>query len=117
MKKNLFIFLSVAVLFSSGCADMEVPGPRQVLTNPIGTSAVKIGMSKAQVLQIYGEPNFKAEAVSDEWEGLREEWFYNARLSALPVGAGYLTNNVYLYFDGNSLTKISERSLGKSSEE
>jgi hypothetical protein len=73
-------------------------------------------MTKAQVVEIYGEPDVKADTVSDKWGGMREEWVYRARYSALPVSAGYLSEDLYLYFDGENVTNISKEPLGKQKE-
>ncbi|MBF0216454.1 MAG: hypothetical protein HQL30_05615 [Candidatus Omnitrophica bacterium] len=99
-------------LFLFGCAGIDVPNPGQIVKNPIGPSAVKIGMTKAEVSSIYGEPDYKDSVTSNAWTGERDEWFYKARISPLPVGADYLAEDLYLYFDGVSLTKISKTHLG-----
>jgi hypothetical protein len=99
--------------FLFGCAGIDVPNPGQLVKNPIGPSSVKIGMTKAEVSSIYGEPDYKDTVTSDEWTGERDEWFYKARVTPLPVGADYLAEDMFLYFDGVSLTKISKTHLGK----
>ena len=107
----LLVLISVAAV---GCADIEVPRPDKIMRNPIGFDAAKRGMPKGEVQQIYGEADIVTHAVvSEGWEGVREEWFYRARVSALPVNAGYLAEDLYLYFDGNSLTKISRSPMGR----
>lgn len=108
--------LIVIVLFSSaltGCSDMPVPKADNILTS---STSIKIGMSKDQVTSVYGEPDSKRMVVAKEWGGYREEWFYKARYSGLPVGTDYLVNDVFLYFDGENLTNISQKPLGKSEE-
>lgn len=105
----LILFLSVIV---TGCADIETPSPAEILKNPIGSGSVKIGMTKSQVVSLYGEPDLKNIVTSKEWGGAREEWLYRGRYTAIPISAGYLSKDVYLYFDGNSLTKISKDPLG-----
>ncbi len=111
-----FMLLFVSVLFFYGCAELGVSTPAKIISNPIGSSSVKIGMSKNQVESIYGMSNFKGMVYSDEWEAPREEWVYRAQINILPINAGYLSEDVYLYFDGNSLTKISDSPLGSSEE-
>ena len=111
------LILLAAFIFCAGCADMDVPQPMDIVRNPIGSDSAKIGMSRTEVLGIYGEPDSRTMVNSDDWEGGREEWFYAARISALPVNAGYLSEDLYLYFDGNSLTNVSNRSIGMSSKE
>ncbi|MFH1411169.1 MAG: outer membrane protein assembly factor BamE [Candidatus Omnitrophota bacterium] len=100
---------------SAGCAEMEMPGTAEILRDPLGKGTVTVGMTKEQVVLVYGDPDIKQTVTSDAWGGSREEWFYKARYSALPVNAGYLSKDLYLYFDGDSLTNISVDPLGRSS--
>lgn len=105
-----FVFLCI---FLSGCADIEIPKGEQFLKDPIGEGSLRIGMTKDQVVSVYGEPDFKGPVSSEEWNQPREEWVYSATASTLPVGAGYLSEDLYLYFDGENLTNISRKPLGK----
>ena len=115
--KFIKLFVLALVCFNlTGCADIEVPKAENILKNPLGETSVKLGMTKGEVLDIYGEPTSKDIVVSSEWKGEREEWYYRARYGALPVGAGYLAEDLYLYFDGENLTNISRTKLGQSSE-
>jgi hypothetical protein len=113
--------LLVAIMFlaiAAGCADIEVPDPGKIIRNPIGPDSIKIGMSRSEVLTLDREPDAKTySVVSDSWEGTREEWFYNARMSALPVNSEYLSEDQYLYFDGSILTKISRSPMGGIKDE
>ncbi|HNX90922.1 MAG TPA: hypothetical protein PKY78_07555 [Candidatus Omnitrophota bacterium] len=116
--RNLFLLaLSLTVVMFSvvGCSTLDsVPMPDQVIShNPAGSSSIKVGMTKAEVKARYGAPDSDTMVVSDQWEGSREEWFYRGRMD-LPIGADYLANDVYLYFDGNNLTNISEKPMGKA---
>ena len=115
--RNLKLFVLALVCFNLiGCADIEVPKAERILKNPMGEAYLKLGMTKAQVIDIYSEPTSKNVVVSSEWKGDREEWYYKAKYSALVVGAGYLTEDLYLYFDGDNLTNISRSKLGQSPE-
>ena len=105
-----FVFLCILL---AGCADIEVPQGERFLKDPAGEGSLKTGMTKAQVVSVYGEPDIKGTVISDEWNEPREEWIYNATASVLPVGAGYLSEDLYLYFDGKNLTNISRKPLGK----
>ena len=117
MKKDLFLFLLiVSFILSAGCADVEIPGAGQILKHPLGPGSVKVGMKKDKVVDIYGEPDITDTVTSDYWVGTREEWIYRADLSTLPVGAGYLGQDLYLYFDGDNVTNIGNKSLGKESK-
>ncbi len=107
----------VLLLFISGCAGVEVPRTEDFLRQPLGKGGLTLGMSQAQVLEKYGPPDIKSQAVSPGWRSSREEWVYGARYSGLPVGVGYLAEDLYLYFDGDNLTNISNRPLGVDPEE
>lgn len=116
---NSYRFLAVICVLSflfSGCADMETPKADEILASPLGGGSVKLGMSQERVASIYGDPDSKRIVESSEWGGTREEWFYSGRYSALPVSAGYLSKDLYLYFDGDSLTNISNTPIGKQAK-
>jgi hypothetical protein len=98
----------------SGCAGMSAQDTDEILKQPLGSGGLSTGMSRTQVVEKYGEPDIKGEVHSSGWGSPREEWFYRARYSLLPVNAGYLSDDLYLYFDGDSLTNISKRPLGSS---
>jgi outer membrane protein assembly factor BamE (lipoprotein component of BamABCDE complex) len=105
----IVIALSIGIFY--GCADMDAPNPGQILANPLGAGSVKVGMTRNEVLSIYGDPDRKETVTSDEWSGEREEWFYNAEYTALPVNAGFLAKNLYIYFDGDNVTNIRNTPL------
>jgi len=96
---------------------MDIPNPIDVLKDPFVAGGLTKGMSKPEVLSKYGEPNVKTVVSSSEWGGQREEWLYKANYSVLPVNAGYLSEDLYLYFDGDNLTNISKKPLGKHVKE
>lgn len=116
MNKYLLIGIGLLCLVVSGCADVEIPSAKEMIKNPLGSGSVKIGMIKAQVVEIYGDPSIKGTVTSGKWNEPREEWIYRADISALPVGAGHLSEDLYLYFDGENLTNISNKPLGKETE-
>ncbi|MFQ5952007.1 MAG: outer membrane protein assembly factor BamE, partial [Candidatus Omnitrophota bacterium] len=99
----------------AGCADIEIPKTSQLIKNPL-PNTVRVGMTKDQVVDIYGDPNIKDTVVSDKWAGTREEWIYKAEMSALPVSTNYLGEDLYLYFDGDNLTNVSKEPLGKEAK-
>jgi hypothetical protein len=118
LNKTILLLAVISFLFVSGCADVEIPKTKELLSRPTGPGgSVKIGMTKDKVVDVYGEPNLKNTVVADKWGGSREEWIYKAEFSAFPVSAGYLGEDMYIYFDGNNVTDISSRPLGKESED
>lgn len=107
------ITLFLVSTFCLGCAGVDIPKTAELIKEPLGKGSVKVGMTKDQVVSVYGEADITRSVSSDEWKGEREEWFYRGRYSALPINAGYLSSDLYLYFDGENLTNISDRPLGK----
>lgn len=93
---------------------MTIPKPVEILEKPLGNGSIRIGMTKEQVIAQYGDADIKNMVISDDWSRAREEWVYTGRYTMLPVSAGYLSKDLYLYFDGENLTNISEKSLGKT---
>ncbi|MFH1665743.1 MAG: hypothetical protein ABIA77_06335 [Candidatus Omnitrophota bacterium] len=73
-------------------------------------------MTKNEALTVYGPPDMKRTVSSSEWNRDREEWVFRGRYTVLPVNAGHLSSDLYLYFDGENLTNISKQPLGKSPE-
>ncbi|MDP8257987.1 MAG: hypothetical protein P9L90_00990 [Candidatus Aadella gelida] len=110
---NFLTVIAIMAVICSGCAEVDVPRTSDLFEDPLGKGSVKIGMTQDQVISIYGVADTKRTVVSGEWNGKREEWFYEARYSALPVNAGYLAKDIYLYFDGKNLTNISGSLMGK----
>lgn len=106
-----FVF---SVFVFSGCADIQTPTAREIMSNPFGERAVRLGMTRDEVLSIYGDPNSKKKISYHQWSSEREEWFYRGAYDGLPVGGGYLKENLYLYFDGDHLTNISREPLARA---
>lgn len=102
------MFLAFALVLSLvGCAGITPPTPRELLTKPLGTESIKVGMLKGRVKELWGAPNQINPA--EDTEGLKsakEEWVYIGRYSSLPIDAGYLSKTKKLYFDGENLRKI-----------
>jgi len=114
------LFLAFILFLSmSGCSLVEtIPTPEYIIQRPIGTSSVKIGMTKDEVREIWGKP-YQINFVEDKekWGGAREEWVYGAFTSGIPIDAGYLTRGQKLYFDGESLTNMVEAKEEKKEKE
>lgn len=103
------------LFFISGCTEVDLPTPEDVIKRPLGTESVKLGMTKEQVVDLWGEPdNVKYQEIDESGDiRSRELWIYKGRYSQIPVDAGYLSKSKYLYFDGKNLAKISEVELIK----
>ena len=108
---TIMLFLATVLFLSlGGCTLVEtIPTPEYIIQRPIGTSSVKIGMSKNEVTALWGKPD-QINLVEDKelWGGKREEWVYGATTSVIPIDAGYLSRTQKLYFDGENLTNIIE---------
>lgn len=103
------LFALVLVSFLIGCADIAPPTPSYILKRPLGTDRIKPGMTKAEVKELWGEPDQVNQVKDDErWGGEREEWVYVGSYSDIPVQSGYLFKTRKLYFDGENLTNITE---------
>lgn len=113
LSTNLFV---VIVLLLAGCSGFESPDTDTILKAPFGSGGLNPGMTRSQVLERYGEPDLKSDVTSDAWKGTREEWYYCARYDSIPVNAGYLSQDLYLYFDGDNLTNTSKKELGEKKE-
>ncbi|MFC1577057.1 outer membrane protein assembly factor BamE [Candidatus Omnitrophota bacterium] len=112
MKLHNYIICGLLALFlaGGGCAGIEPPTPDEVLRHPLGTDTIKVGMTKNQVREIWGEPDEVNDIDNDKrWKGPREEWVYRGQYSAIPFDAGYLSKTKHLYFDGNNLTNIAAK--------
>ncbi len=112
------ISLVVLCLFLAGCAEIGVSNTDNVMTVPVGGGGLREGMRASEVVAQYGEPDMKRTVRSDEWGGTREEWYYRARYDTIiPANMGYFSQDLYLYFDGDNLTKISKRPVGTEEDE
>ena len=111
--KKFTLLLAIIVVAAAlyGCADMETTTPMQVLENPFGVGGVKKGMTKDEIRERFGDPTAKSEVVSDEWGGSREEWFYAEEDDIIPIKAGYINRDLYIYFDGDSVTNVSSEPI------
>lgn len=114
MKNFLIIMAAVSFILAAGCADVKAPTPKEMITEPLGATQVKVGMSRSEVESLLGDPDIKQAVTSKMWSGQRVEWFYKGRYTSLPVGADYLSEDLYLYFDGDNLTNISRKPLGRA---
>ncbi|MFA5165189.1 MAG: hypothetical protein WC481_06470 [Candidatus Omnitrophota bacterium] len=92
----------------SGCAGIEPPSVEQIVKHPFGTSMLRAGLTKDQVIAQWGEPDLKEFDDTGKWGNSKERWTYYGRYNDLPVDEGYLTNTQYLYFDGKYLVRYNE---------
>jgi hypothetical protein len=103
MKKAIFLSLSLFILFVSGCETLPPPTPQQIITNPLGTTPLRRGMTKEEIVALWGQPNKIVKKGRDELGVPKEEWIYDARYPAVPVDYNYLSKTKKLFFEGNNL--------------
>jgi hypothetical protein len=116
MNTSKVILVFALVISLAGCAGVQGSQTDEVLRQPLGSGGLSLGMTRSQVAEKYGQPDMKGMVSSSEWKSQREEWVYSARYSSLPFNAGYLSDDLYLYFDGDNLTNISKSPLGADTE-
>lgn len=115
LRRNSFSLAAKIALLASfipalcGCSTLAIPTPEQIVSKPLGTESVRVGMSKDQVASIWGRPDHISTVENKQkWSSPREVWTYTAHYGAIPVDAGYLSKTQKLYFDGDNLTEISD---------
>lgn len=111
------IFLNIFILGCAGNQTLDIAGikplslPKDVLENPLGTTSIKIGMSKDEVKSLWGSPDVinTLKPQDNASASIREEWIYKARqYSPIAIDVDYLSKTKHLIFDGKNLTKIEE---------
>ena len=107
LKYAIILALSVFVL---GCGEITPPTPDEIISRPLGGDPLDIGMSKDEVISIWGQPDVVNRiGISKGLGGTKkEEWIYYPTYSGVPVDKGYLSKTRYLYFDGNNLVRFHE---------
>lgn len=100
------VFLLCLVGFLGSCAEIEPPSPRDIIRQPLGESPMRIGMTKEEVLSIWGEPDSIDILESGSLGMIQEEWIYRGRYPDLPINVDYLSESQHLIFDGKHLIKL-----------
>lgn len=106
MKFILCLLSSVFCLLTSGCAEIEVPTPKDVMTHPFGKQQTMRGWTKEEVKIKWGEPDQIVALEPDQWSGTREEWVYYGRYPSVPIDYKYLSKTHHFYFSGNALVEF-----------
>lgn len=118
MATNRFIFYLIGSFFlvllicAGGCAEFNIfEAPAEVLKHPLGTDPLRVGMTKDEVVSIWGKPDqINMLKSGDEWATPREEWVYIGRYSKIPIDRSYFFKTKYLIFDGNNLVCFGNES-------
>lgn len=106
LRYGIISYLIAVLIYIVGCAEIQPPPFKEVLKHPFGTTGLRIGMSKDQILAAWGEPDVKECDEAGKWGVAKEKWTYYGRYKNLPADVGYLSKAKYLYFDGNILVKF-----------
>ena len=110
IKNAIFVLIFALTPFICGCSTLAaIPSPDEIISKPLGTESIKIGMTKDRVISLWGKPdNITTTENKQKWSTPREVWTYTAHYGSIPVDAGYLSKTQKLYFDGENLTEISD---------
>ncbi len=109
MRQGVIItILFFLVISGLSCAEIAPPSPVQILQHPLGTDSLYRGMTKEEVLELWGKPARTITTAPNAWTDQKEEWIYDARYPAIPLDADYLSKPKRLYFEGNILIKWEE---------
>jgi len=90
-RTSLFIVHCSLFIALSGCAEINPPGPGQIMRQPLGESPLRIGMTKEKISSLWGKPDVIRVLGVDAQGMVREEWILpyplqNARLPSCIIG-------------------------------
>ncbi|MBU4342882.1 MAG: hypothetical protein KKG21_02615 [Candidatus Omnitrophica bacterium] len=103
MKTVLFVLLALLVL--SGCADVKTPTAQYALTHPLSTKTMVVsGTSKGEVLEKWGEPNEIIHMGEDDMGIEKEAWIYDAWFPRAPLDYRHFSRKKKIYFAGDYVT-------------
>lgn len=107
MKHSIFHFpFSILCLLIIGCAEVEVPTAKEVITHPFGQHQGMRGWTKEEVKAKWGDPDQVVSLEPDEWGSPREEWIYRGRYPDVPIDYKYLSKSKHFYFTGDILVEM-----------
>lgn len=105
-KSAQLLLFSFILIYFTGCAGIEPLTPEEILKHPLGNTDLRVGMTKDEIADNWGEPDLKEYDDTGKWGNARERWTYHGRYNELPADVGYLSKTHYLYFDGKYLVKF-----------
>ncbi len=105
--RSVFCFLSsLFCLLIIGCAEVDVPTPKDVMTHPFGTKQARIGWTKEEVKMKWGDPDQIISMEPDPWGNPQEEWVYTGRYPNVPIDYKFLSKTKHFYFSGDVLVQF-----------
>jgi hypothetical protein len=91
------------------CAEITPPTPQEILASPFGKGPLRLGMSKDEIRDIWGEPSSIDNEGQDQFGIIKEVWIYQGKYPGLvPVDVGYASKTKYLEFQGESLVNFHD---------
>lgn len=106
VSERLALYGSLAILFLTGCSEIQTPTAHEVMTHPFGTGApFSLGTTKEEVRHDWGEPHAVVSRGVDELGNQKEEWIYKGWLQGLPIDREYVSRTKHLFFDGENLVR------------
>jgi len=101
-----YLFLGIMLaLFLTGCAEIKPPSPEAIISPWSAMPTIRLGNTKEDVINRWGEPDEINEIGVDELGVPKAEWVYYGRYPMTPVDYQYLSRTKYLYFEGNILVR------------
>ena len=114
---NFCFLFSVLCFLLNGCAEVDVPTPKDVITHPFGQQQSMRGWTKEEVKSKWGDPDQVIALSPDPWGSPREEWVYQGRYPDMPIDYKYLSKTKHFYFTDNVLVEFKSEQEEKSAEE
>jgi len=102
------LLVATAVLSLCGCAEIAPPHPNTILKSPFGDGPLRVGMTKTEVRELWGEPSSIHVGDSDRWGSTRDTWVYEASFKDIPINVGYASRSRTLEFSGESLAAFHD---------
>lgn len=113
----LCLLFSILCLLAIGCAEVEVPGPKEVISHPFGSQPSALGWTKDEVRMQWGDPDQVIALEPDEWGTPQEEWVYVGRYPDMPIDYKYLSKTQHFYFNGNAVVNMKSEQEKEQGEE
>lgn len=108
MKRFRLPVFFLPLILVSACAEITPPTPQEVLESPFGKGPLRVGMTKDEVRETWGEPDRITAGEPDRWGSSRETWIYEGRFPGVPVDVGYASRSKNLIFDGENLVSFHD---------
>lgn len=116
MYRSLIFFLAASLLII-GCAEIEPPTPKRLLSPWSGVPPARLGENKDSIRDRWGDPDEIRQLGTDETGLAKEEWTYRGRYPEVPVDYKFLSKTKRFIFTGESLTGFTPEAEAKEPPE